>query len=218
MIDIAKIVTTRKTAKAFDPAKKIPRAQLDQLCTLLQFAPSSVNSQPWHFFIASTPEAKQRLTAATQGMFAYNAPKILNASDVVVICARTSLDDQHLTQVITQELSDGRFATEEAKATQDKTRRYYVDLHQNKLADEPSWIDRQTYIVLGTLLLGAAALDIDACAMEGIDVMALATELELDQQGLRPVVMVALGYRSVDDFNAKLPKSRLPADSVITTL
>ncbi len=32
------------------------------------------------------------------------------------------------------------------------------------------------------------------------------------------VVLVALGYRSQDDFNAKLPKSRLPIAEVISEL
>jgi nitroreductase/dihydropteridine reductase len=32
------------------------------------------------------------------------------------------------------------------------------------------------------------------------------------------VVMAALGYRSADDYNAALPKSRLPATALFTTL
>jgi nitroreductase/dihydropteridine reductase len=31
-------------------------------------------------------------------------------------------------------------------------------------------------------------------------------------------VLVALGYRSELDFNAKLPKSRLPAEALITLI
>ena len=37
-------------------------------------------------------------------------------------------------------------------------------------------------------------------------------------QGLSAVALVALGYRSTEDFNAKLPKSRLPAESVLTEI
>jgi len=35
---------------------------------------------------------------------------------------------------------------------------------------------------------------------------------------LSSTVIVALGFRAAGDFNAKLPKSRLPAHEVITTL
>ncbi|MGL4409959.1 MAG: NAD(P)H nitroreductase, partial [Zoogloea sp.] len=61
-------------------------------------------------------------------------------------------------------------------------------------------------------------LDIDATPIEGFDAALLDAELGLAEQGLKSVVLVALGYRSEDDFNAKLPKSRLPAAAVITEL
>lgn len=126
--------------------------------------------------------------------------------------ARTTLDNGHLDAVIAQEQQDGRFVTPEAMAIQDKSRRFYVNLHQTELQDERTWIDRQVYIALGTLLLGAAALEIDACPMEGFDAPLLDAELGLTARGLTSVVLVALGYRGADDFNARLPKSRLPEE------
>lgn len=48
--------------------------------------------------------------------------------------------------------------------------------------------------------------------------MALDEELGLRAQGLTSSVLVALGYRSGEDFNAGLPKSLLPAERVITHL
>ena len=217
-MDIARISQTRHTTKAFDADRQIPENLIEQLRVLLRNAPSSVNSQPWHFVIAATPEAKARVAQATQGGFAYNEPKVRKASHVVVLCARTTLDDAHLSAVLDAEQADGRFATDEAKANQDKSRRFYVNLHQTELQDERSWIERQVYIALGTLLLGAAALDIDACPMEGFDVKALDEALGLTERGLTGVVLVALGYSGADDFNAKLPKSRLPDGALFTEL
>ena len=57
------------------------------------------------------------------------------------------------------------------------------------------WTEKQAYLALGTLLLGAAAKGIDATPMEGIDRQALDEELGLAAQGLSSVVAVALGYR-----------------------
>ena len=67
-------------------------------------------------------------------------------------------------------------------------------------------------------LLGAAALEIDATPIEGFDRAALDEELGLRQRGLTAVVLAALGYRSADDFNADLPKSRLPAEEIFEFL
>jgi nitroreductase/dihydropteridine reductase len=79
-------------------------------------------------------------------------------------------------------------------------------------------MEQQAYLALGTLLLGAASLGLDATPMEGIDRDALDRELGLADRGLRSLVMVSLGYRSDSDFNAALPKSRLPAERVFTHL
>lgn len=217
-MNIAQIAQARYTTKAFDPEKKIPEAVIDQLCVVLRNAPSSVNSQPWHFIIAASPEAKARVAKATQGGFSYNEPKVRNASHVVVLCGRTRLDDAHLDAVIDKENRDGRYATPEAMATQDKTRRFYVNLHQNEMKDDRAWIERQVYLALGALLLAAGAEMVDACPMEGFDAAALDAELELAEQGLGSVVLVALGYRAAEDFNARLPKSRLADEAVFTRL
>ena len=117
-IDIARIATTRHTCKAFDATKKIDPAKIDALRVVLQYAPSSVNSQPWHFVIAGSDEGRGKVAAATQGGYAYNEPKVRDASHVVVLCARTDLDETHLAAVLAQEDADGRFATPEAKAGQ----------------------------------------------------------------------------------------------------
>lgn len=217
-MNLVQTVTTRHTCKAFDPARRIDAALIDQLKTVLRYAPSSVNSQPWHFVIAASDEARTKIADTLQGGYAYNAAKARNASHLVVFCARHALDEQHLAALLAQEEADGRFATPEAKAGQSNSRNFYVGLHRDQLQDTATWVDRQVYLALGTLLLGAAQLGIDACPMEGIDTAALDAALGLESQGLRSVVMVALGYRSGEDFNAALPKSRLPESAVVSVL
>ena len=52
--------------------------------------------------------------------------------------------------------------------------------------------------------------------MEGADLKALDEEFELRSKGYTAVAVISLGYRSEDDFNADLPKSRLSKASIIT--
>ncbi len=216
-VNLAEIARRRYTTKAFDPSRTIPAETLEQLRTLLRFAPSSVNSQPWHFVIAGSEPGKALVAQGTQGNFAYNAPKVMRASHVVVLCARTDLGEDHLAAVLNQEDADGRFATPEAKAGQANSRGGYVKLHR-EIGDTAVWAQKQVYLALGELLLGAAALGLDACPMEGFDPAAVNAALGLNSRGLNAVVLVALGYHADEDFNAKLPKSRLPAASVISEI
>jgi len=143
---------------------------------------------------------------------------VRNASHVVVLCARTDIDDTHLAAILAQEDSDGRFVSPEAKAGQGTSRSFYAGLHRNELKDASLWMEKQVYLALGTLLLAAGSLAVDACPMEGFDQAKLDDVLGLRERGLSSVVLVALGYHSEADFNAKLPKSRLPAETVFTMI
>ncbi|WP_300452505.1 oxygen-insensitive NAD(P)H nitroreductase [Accumulibacter sp.] len=217
-MNLSQIVKARYTTKAYDPTRKIPAEQFAHLQTLLRYAPSSVNSQPWHFVIASTDKGKSRIAKATQPAYAYNEAKIKNASHVVVFCARQGIDEAHLQNLLAQEDKDGRFATPDARTGQHTTRSFYVNLHLYDNKDVQHWMEKQVYLSLGTLLLGAAALQIDATPIEGFDAKTLDEELGLRGQGLSSVVIACLGYRSSEDFNARLPKSRLQEESVITQI
>lgn len=209
-------VVTRHTVKAFEPGKTLPQDLIDTLLNVLHNSPSSVNSQPWHFVVASTPEGREAIAKSTTGAFVYNEPKVLNASHVIALCMRTDITEQHLQNVLAQENSQGRFVADGAQAGQDKSRRSYVDMHRYESRDVPQWMEKQVYLALGGLLLGAAMLGIDATPMEGFDQRELDLSLGLREKGLTSVVLVSLGYRSEKDFNAALPKSRLPREDVFT--
>ncbi len=208
----------RHSTKAFDPSRKIAEATIAELRELLRLSPSSVNSQPWHFVLASTEAGKARIGKAAEAGYPYNLPKILNASHVLVLCARTAISDPHLEALLAKEEADGRFANAEAKAGQRGSRLLYSNLHRYELKDAQHWMEKQVYLALGTLLLGAAALEVDAVPMEGFNAKVLDEELGLREQGFTSVVLVSLGYSGTEDFNARLPKSRLAAQTLFTEL
>ena len=168
-MDIVSVALKRYSTKAFDPNKKLTAEQAEKLKTLLQFSPSSTNSQPWHFIVASTDEGKARVAKSAAGGFVFNERKMLDASHVVVFCAKTAMDDAWLERVVDQEESDGRFATPEAKAANHKGRTFFADMHRKELKDDNHWMAKQVYLNVGNFLLGVAALGLDAVPIEGFD-------------------------------------------------
>lgn len=217
-MDILSAAQKRYTAKAYDPNRRVPEEIMQQIYEVLRVSPSSVNSQPWHFIVASTPEAKARLAKGVQGQFSYNEPKILNASHVILFCTRVDTEGGHLDRLLEQEQRDGRFKDEAAKAGQAKGRLGYMNLHRYALKDMPQWFEKQVYIALGNAMLAASALGVDTTPMEGMDPAALDAELGLHEQGLSSLVLLAFGYHADSDFNAKLPKSRLTREQLFTFL
>lgn len=217
MSNLSQLAKKRYTTKVFDPTKRISDDKVEDIKTLLQYSASSVNSQPWHFVLASTEEGKRALAESTEN-FAFNTDKILNASHVVALCVRTEFTDEHLDTLMAQEDKDGRFASEDMKKTVENGRNFFVNLHRKDLNDADQWMEKQVYLALGNLLLGASVLDIDACPIEGFDAKKLDEVLGLTEKGYRASVLVALGYHAEEDFNANLPKSRLPQEVIFTEL
>lgn len=215
-MDILSAAKKRHTAKAYDAERRIPEEVMQKVYDLLRNSPSSVNSQPWHFIVANTPEGRARVAKAAQGGYAYNAAKITDASHVIVLCARIDMDEPHLEAVLEQEQRDGRFRDEQARAGQDATRRSYVNQHRFGNKDVAQWLEKQVYLALGTALVGAATLEIDATPMEGFDQKILDAEFGLNEKGLAGLVLVSFGYSSEKDFNAGLPKSRLTQEAAFT--
>ena len=66
-MNILSAAKKRHTAKAYDTERRIPEDVMQQVYGLLRNSASSVNSQPWHFIVANTPEGRARIAKATQG-------------------------------------------------------------------------------------------------------------------------------------------------------
>lgn len=217
-MNLIEIMERRYSTKKFDNTRKISAEDMKQIKELLRLSASSVNTQPWHFIIASSEEGKKQISKSTQGFYAFNDEKVLTASDIVVLCARTSMDEDYLQHILEKEDQDGRFANEEIKNGMHGGRSTFVNFHKNDYNDLQYWMYKQVYLNMGSLLLGSAVLGIDAVPMEGFDVKVLNEELGLTEKGLTAVALVPLGYKANDDFNAQLPKSRLSEEEVFTTI
>lgn len=217
-MDLLTVAKTRYTTKAYDATKKIPQEQFECLVEILRLTPSSINIQPWHFFIADHDLAKQRIAKALVGKYAYNAPKVLDSSHTILFCTKADISEQHLADLLQQDDLSGRFKDEKAKQGQKESRSGYVSYYRNEKGDIQRWAENQTFIALGQMLLAAGIEGIDATPIGGFDEAILTEELGLTEKNLIPSIIMTLGYRSDVDFNAKLPKSRLSQKDVITRL
>ncbi len=197
----------RYATKKFDPAKKIAPdlwAKLEQAVVL---APSSYGLQPWKFVVVTDPDVRKRLHPVS-----YNQPQVLDASHLVVFAAKnppTPADvDAHARRTaevrgVPPEKLDGF------------KQMMLGSLSRMDAAQAHRWAGRQTYIALGVFLSAAAMMGVDACPMEGFQGDQYDEILGLKAKGLASLVIATAGYRSPDDANANLPKSRFPMDAVV---
>lgn len=180
--------------------EKVSDEKLNEILDAAHLSASSAGLQPYTIVVVSNPEIKKQLQAAAHGQ-----PQLVESSHVLVFCAWqqiTAKDVNDFIDNITTKRGLAQGALDGFKAMVQSN----VDNKSQQQQEE--WSTRQTYIALGTALAAAADLKVDACPMEGFSPDRFAEILGLEEKGLKPVVIMALGYRSPEDQLANTLKVR----------
>ncbi|MGB2759627.1 MAG: nitroreductase family protein [Maribacter stanieri] len=194
------IAEKRYTTKKFDASKKISKDKIEDLKHILKLSPSSINSQPWLFTFISHSETKNALADASF----FNAPKIKNASHLVVFSVQDNLEqfERH----VEDNLAEGSV-------------NYYKQFVKEQPAEKTiNWLSQQVYITLGFFLAACAAMEIDSTPMEGIEPKKYKDILKIKDH--KVLFSVAIGYRDIEDGNQPelVGKSRLSTEKVIQSI
>ena len=217
-MEIIKVLESRYSTKEFDSTKKLSEEQICQIEDILRLSPSSTNSQPWHFTIAISDEAKKRVAKGTQNNFIFNEQKVLDASAVIIFSSLVDLTEEYINKLVDKEEEDGRFPQSEQRTQNYGARKTFANMHKYDYKDYQHWTEKQVYLNLGNFLLGVATLGIDALAMEGVDFKVIDEEFKLREKGYTSSLVVAVGFHKESDYNKDLPKSRLEKKDIIEKL
>jgi nitroreductase len=76
----------RYATKSFDVTRKVSDADLDMILEAMRLTPTSFGMQPYHFYIVSNQDIKDKIQAA-----AWNQSQIGTSSHLIVFVARTDL-------------------------------------------------------------------------------------------------------------------------------
>lgn len=209
--DIIEQLNWRYATKEFDSSKKIPTETIAALQEALVLTPSSFGLQPWKFFIVEDQSVKDQFPAVS-----WNQLQPKDCSHLVVLAAKTDYKRENVGEFVAR-MAVVRGVSEESLAGYEQFAGGFVDT-----ASEQGWIDtwaqKQVYIALGQLMFAAAALGVDACPMEGIDLAAYDKILGLEGSGYSTVVACPLGYRSGTDKYASAPKVRFKKSELIKNI
>lgn len=210
-------LSRRHTAKKYDASRKIPEADLKILFEAMRLSASSINSQPWKFIVLESDGAKQRLSNTFANMHEYNKKHAFDSSQVILFAHNPKYTREDYAKVVDKGIEDKRTPLENREAA--FAVYSFAELNTDANGDTSSWTKAQTYLALGNTLHVLARLEIDATPMEGIDIELVNKEFEKELDGYQCDVALAIGYHHPeDDFNAKLPKSRLALDEILVRL
>ncbi len=197
----------RYATKKFDNTKVIPETTFNDLLDVLRLSPSSFGLQPWKFVVIKDQSLRKELRK-----YAWDQPQITEASHLIVLCAKTGMDEDYVKDFILRTAQSRGIPAVDLGGYQDMILGFVKSLNEDNLAH---WMARQVYIALGVLLAESAHHRIDSCPMEGFDAVKFDEILNLKDAGLHAIVLCGLGYRTADDPYAKLAKIRFEANEIL---
>lgn len=207
----------RYTTKKYDSSRRVSEDDLDVLLEAMRLSASSINSQPWKFILIGSDEAKERMSRTFANRHQFNQPHVFASSHIILFAHNPRYTRNDFARVIDKAIEDGRVPVE----NREKAFGSFIFAEMNTKEDGSTecWTRAQAYLALGNTLHTLARLKIDSTPLEGIDQELIASEFASELEGYVCVVALVIGYRHpVEDYNEKLPKSRLSREHIIIRL
>ena len=200
----------RYATKKFDTSKKVSEEDLETLLEAIQLTASSYGLQPYHTFIITDTELRQKLQPVSWGQ-----TQIVDSTFLLVFANKTEVDGEWIDAYLKNVSETRSIPLDALNGYREIMRGNILGLSEEEQAN---WAAKQTYIALGNLLSAAAALKIDTTPMEGFDSAAYNELLGLTEKGLNASVVAAIGYRSDEDATQHFAKVRQTKKELFTYL
>ena len=197
----------RYATKKFDPQKFVDQTLVDELLDIANLTPTSYGLQPFKLIVLKNQEIQNKLVASS-----YGQRQVADASHVLVIAARTDVDANYIRDYVAMVESQRNL---EAGTMNDYCQVMIGSMTRLSPESLSDWAAKQAYIALGTVMAACAALQIDACPMEGFIPQEYNQILSLEQYQLDAVLVVPIGYRAKDDATQHNPKVRRPIEDMV---
>lgn len=199
----------RYAVKKFN-TKKVEQGKVDKIVEAVNLSATSTGLQPFRLFVVSNKEIQKALREGSFNM------QIEEASHLLVFASFDNVTEKHIDEYMNLIAKERNQSIEELTEFRNILMQYFS---KNTQEENAIWAAKQAYIGLGTALIAAAELQVDSTPMEGFDPENFDEVLQLKEKGLKPVVLLALGYRDAEnDWNANLKKVRLPIEEFTTKI
>lgn len=196
----------RYATKKMDATKKVSEQDIDCIKEAVQLSASSYGLQPYTVLDIRDSELRKEIHP-----MCWNQSQITDASHIFIFCNYNKVDEQDVDSLI-------RLISETNEVPIEKISGY-GDFLKGKLKEKSEiemfhWSAKQAYIALGNALTACAELNIDSTPMEGFEPEEVNKLLGLNDKGLNACVILAIGYRSLDDKTQYSKKVRKPINTM----
>ncbi|RXE87113.1 nitroreductase family protein [Pseudoalteromonas sp. A757] len=193
------LLNWRYAVRKFSPLS-VEQSKVDKLIELTGLSASSYGLQSYKILQITDQKTKQALFP-----YSYGQQKVVDNSHLLLFAADMSPLERQIDRYMAdfksnRGLSDNVYSQMAAGMKE--------VLGGMGPEAQYRWCSEQVHLALGTLLVAAASMEIDACPITGIEKKAIDVKLGLAEKQLSTVLVVPLGIRCASDKSAIAPKVR----------
>ncbi|WP_406683773.1 NAD(P)H-dependent oxidoreductase [Seonamhaeicola sp. MEBiC1930] len=200
-MDIIDKLKWRYATKKFDKDRNLSSNKINVLKEAFNLTATSFGLQTIKMIVIEDKALRESLVK-----FSYNQTQVLDASHLLIICIQDKINREDVNEYYNN--------IKEIRKTSDEILNPYkndlikmMEAKTNK--EQQQWSKNQAYIALGNLMTVCAVEEIDSCPMEGFISKSFDEILNLNDKGLKSVLLLPVGYRAQDDIFAGFKKVRM---------
>ena len=210
MNNILDALEWRYAVKKFDDKASLTEQQILEVKKVFNLSASSYGLQPYKMIVVQNPELKEKLVPASFGQ-----QQISQSAAILVFAGSTDFGMDYIDQFFKDMSTKRQIPLENLEGYKNFMKGSFANKSEDEIS---SWATKQVYLTMGHMLASLAALQIDACPMEGLDPQAYDKILDLDAKQLKTIVAMPIGVRAPDDASATALKVRKDLSDIIIDL
>lgn len=187
-MDFKEALTFRHACKVFDEYKIIEESDFIDILNAGVLAPRSMGLEPWEFEVVRDAPLREQIRKAC-----WDQIQITSASELVVIYAKIA-DLRPNSEYVRASFARKTNKDENAKKAYLKAYEGFFERFKDE-RDIYGWAKAQCFLAAQNMMMQAAILGIDTCAIEGYDEKALNAVLGVNTELMRVAVILAFGFR-----------------------
>jgi hypothetical protein len=199
-MNIIECLNWRYATKKFDSNKKLSKNQVNILKNAFNLTASSYGLQPIKLIVISNQEIKNNLLESS-----FNQKQVIQCSHLFIICIETDIDESYIELYFKRVVDIRKTSAKVLESFKNSIINEFNDMSNTSIIN---WSKNQAYLALGNLMTVCAVEGIDSCPMEGFMPEKYNEILDLKSKNLKSVLVMPVGYRSVDDQFSSFKKVR----------
>ena len=196
----------RRSIRKYDPTVKITKEEMKDILEKTNRAPSSMNMQPWRYFVVESKEAKEKLRPILYGN------QLQLDTSAAMICIFTDLKKYEYAEKIYDKAVEAGLMPIEVKEKQLRNIANMIPTLSEEGIEKGGLID--SGLAAMQLMHVAREHGYETCSIGGFRHDQIADALGIDSKRYKPVMIVSIGKALEEGY----PSVRLDVEDVTTWL